>query len=44
MMIDVGPYGLAELVEDIPESSEPLGGWDGYQLYMVDGKLYAIEE
>ncbi|MFU0834003.1 MAG: hypothetical protein ACFWUC_13855 [Oscillospiraceae bacterium] len=44
MIIDVGPYGLAELVKDIPELAESLGGWDGYHLYIIDGKLYAIEE
>jgi hypothetical protein len=44
MIIDVGPYGFAELVKDVPSSAKSLGGWDGYHLYIVDGKLYAIEE
>lgn len=43
----IWPAGIVEIVtsiDDIPESRESLGGWDGYQLYRVRDKIYAVEE
>jgi hypothetical protein len=45
--IYIDPIGIATLVrkfEDIPQPNILCGGWDGYQIYKIDDRLYAVKE
>jgi hypothetical protein len=45
--IYIDPIGIVTLVskvKDIPQPNIPCGSWDGYQVYKIGDKLYAVEQ